>query len=129
MATLIGLFGLVALILAAIGLYGVMAHLASQRTTEIGVRIALGAEPSSILRLLLTEGLRLVAIGCVLGLAGAFAAARFVRTQLFGIDAHRPAHLRDRRVRRCWSLSALPRASCRRGARCASIRSSRYAPG
>ena len=69
MATLIGLFGLVALVLAAIGLYGVMTHLASQRTTEIGVRIALGAEPSSILRMLLKEGLRLVAMGCLLGLA------------------------------------------------------------
>ena len=90
MATLIGLFGLVALVLAAIGLYGVMTHLASQRTTEIGVRIALGAEPSSILRMLLQEGLKLVAMGCLLGLAGAFAAARFVRTQLFGIDAIDP---------------------------------------
>ena len=90
MATLIGLFGLVALILAAIGLYGMMTHLASQRTTEIGVRMALGAEPSSILRMLLKEGLRLVAMGCVLGLVGAFAAARFVRTQLFGIDALDP---------------------------------------
>jgi predicted permease len=90
MATLIGLFGLVALVLAAIGLYGVMTHLANQRTTEIGVRIALGAEPASILRLLLNDGLRLVAMGCVLGLAGAFAAARFVRAQLFGIDAIDP---------------------------------------
>ena len=86
MATLIGLFGVVALILAAIGLYGVMAHLASQRTTEIGVRMALGAEPSAILGLLLKDGLRLVAIGCVLGIAGALAAARFVRAQLFGVD-------------------------------------------
>jgi ABC-type antimicrobial peptide transport system permease subunit len=90
MATLIGLFGLVALVLAAIGLYGVMTHLASQRTTEIGVRIALGAEPSSILRMLLKEGLKLVALGCLLGLIGAFAAARLVRTQLFGVDAIDP---------------------------------------
>ena len=90
MATLIGLFGLVALILAAIGLYGVMSHLASQRTTEIGVRIALGAEPSSIFRLLLKEGLRLVAMGCVLGMAAAFAAVRLVRAQLFGVEALDP---------------------------------------
>ena len=90
MATLIGLFGLVALILAAIGLYGVMTHVAGQRTTEIGVRMALGAEPSSIMRVLLKDGLRLVAMGCVLGIAGALAAARLVHAQLFGVDALDP---------------------------------------
>ena len=91
MATLVGLFGVVALALAAIGLYGVMAHLASQRTTEIGIRLALGANPASILRLMLSDGLRLVALGSVLGLAGAFAGARFVQNQLFGVEPTDPA--------------------------------------
>ena len=86
MATLVGLFGLLALVLAAIGLYGVMAHLAGQRTTEIGIRLALGARPSSILRLMLTDGLRLVVIGSLLGFVGAFAGARYVQNQLFGVE-------------------------------------------
>ena len=85
-----------------------MTHLASQRTAEIGVRIALGAEPSSILRLLLREGLRLVAMGCLLGLAGAFAAARFVRTQLFGIDAIDPLTF----ALVCATLAAVGAAAC-----------------
>lgn len=90
LATLIGLFGLTAVLLASIGLYGVMAHLASQRTTEIGVRMALGAEPASILRLLVKEGFRLVTLGCLAGLAGAIIGARLVRAQLFGVDAIDP---------------------------------------
>ena len=108
MATLVGLFGLLALVLAAIGLYGVMAHLAGQRTTEIGIRLALGAQPSSILKLMLTDGLRLVAIGSVIGFIGAFAGARYVQNQLFGVAPTDPddlrrclphlAHRRDRRM-------------------------------
>ena len=90
MATLVGLFGAVALLLAAIGLYGVMAHLAGQRTTEIGIRLALGARPSSILRLMLSDGLRLVAFGSVLGFIGAFAGARYVQNQLFGVQPTDP---------------------------------------
>ena len=88
MATLVGLFGGIALVLAAVGLYGVMAHLAGQRRTEIGIRLALGAKPSSILRLILSEGLRLVAIGAVLGVTGAILSTRWVASQLFGV---RPA--------------------------------------
>jgi predicted permease len=90
MGTLVGFFGAIALILAIVGLYGVMAHLAGQRTTEIGIRLAMGAPPSSILTLLLGQGLRLVAIGSVLGLAGAFAGTRYLETQLFGIDPTDP---------------------------------------
>jgi predicted permease len=90
MATLVGLFGLVALVLAAIGLYGVMAHLAGQRTTEIGIRLALGARPSSIFGLMLKDGIRLVAIGAVIGLAGAVAGARFLQNQLFGVTPGDP---------------------------------------
>jgi ABC-type antimicrobial peptide transport system permease subunit len=85
MATLVGLFGAIALVLAAVGLYGTMAHLAGQRTTEVGIRLALGASPSSILVMLTGEGLRLVGAGAVLGLAGALAGTRLLESQLFGI--------------------------------------------
>jgi putative ABC transport system permease protein len=85
MATLVGFFGAVALILAAVGLYGMMAHLTSQRTAEVGIRLALGARPVSILVLIVRQGLRLVAFGGVLGVFAAIAGSRLVRTQLFGI--------------------------------------------
>jgi putative ABC transport system permease protein len=85
MATLVGLFGAVALLLASVGVYGIMAHLAGQRRTEIGIRVALGARPSSIFGLILGEGLWLVAIGAVLGLTGAFIASRSIESQLFGV--------------------------------------------
>ena len=91
MATMVGLFGAIALVLAAVGLYGVMAHLAGQRRTEIGIRMALGARPGSILRLILGQGLRLVAIGSALGLAGALAGTRYVQSQLFGVQSTDPA--------------------------------------
>ena len=94
MATLVGFFALLAIMLAAIGLYGVMAHLAGQRTAEIGLRLALGAEPRSIFRLMLTDGLRLVVIGAVLGLVGAFIGtgygAKYVESQLFGVAPRDP---------------------------------------
>ena len=90
MATMVGLFGLVALVLAAIGLYGVMAHLAGQRTTEIGIRLALGARRSSIFALMLKDGLRLVAVGSVIGLAAAVAGARYIQNQLFGVTPADP---------------------------------------
>jgi predicted permease len=90
MGTLVGCFGAIALILAVIGLYGVMAHLTSHRTTEIGIRLAMGAQPASILGLLLAQGLRLVAIGTVLGLAGALVGTRYLESQLFGVTATDP---------------------------------------
>jgi predicted permease len=90
MATLVGLFGGIALLLAAVGLYGVMAHVAGQRRTEIGIRLALGARPGSILSLILGEGLRLVAIGAVIGLTAAFAASRWLESQLFGVPPTDP---------------------------------------
>ena len=90
MGTLVGFFGAIALVLAIVGLYGVMAHLANQRTTEIGIRLAMGAQPASILALLLGQGLRLVAIGSVLGLAGALVGTRYLESQLFGVKATDP---------------------------------------
>jgi putative ABC transport system permease protein len=85
MATLIALFGGVALALATVGLYGTMAHLAGQRTTEVGIRLALGASRSSIMRMMVGEGARLVALGALVGVGGALAGTRLLRTQLFGI--------------------------------------------
>jgi len=86
MATLVGAFGALALLLATVGVYGIMEHVAAQRRAEIGIRLALGAAPGSIFGLILGEGLRLVAIGTALGLAAAFATTRYLQTLLFGVD-------------------------------------------
>jgi putative ABC transport system permease protein len=86
----LGVFAAVALLLAIVGLYGVMSYVVSRRTREIGVRIALGATPSVILRLVMRDGLRLTAVGIVIGLAGSVAAARVVRSWLFGVGVSDP---------------------------------------
>jgi putative ABC transport system permease protein len=85
-----GLSG-IALVLATVGLYGVMAYTTRQRTTEIGLRLALGAKPASILHMIVLRGLRLVAIGTAFGVAGAVIAVRFVRGLLFGVEPSDPA--------------------------------------
>jgi predicted permease len=90
MATLVGILSGIALLLAAVGLYGVMAYAAKQRTTEVGLRLALGATPASIMNLIVRRGASLVAMGVALGLCGAFASVRFVRGQLFGVEATDP---------------------------------------
>jgi predicted permease len=90
MATLVGLFGAVALVLAALGLYGVMAHAATQRTPEIGIRLAMGAQPASIVTLLLGQGFRLLGIGVAIGLTGALVGTRYIEAQLFGVTASDP---------------------------------------
>jgi len=82
-AGLLGVFGLLALLLACVGLYGVMSYSVGQRTREIGLRMALGAGRRDVLGLVLRQGLTLVGAGVVLGVAGAFAASRLVRTLLF----------------------------------------------
>jgi macrolide transport system ATP-binding/permease protein len=86
LATLLGVFGIVATGLAALGLYGVMALSIAQRTREIGVRLSLGASARDVVGLVLRQGLRLVAIGVVLGLALAFGAARLMASQLVGVS-------------------------------------------
>jgi len=84
------LFASVALFLAAIGLYGVLAYYVSRRVREIGIRVALGASSSSVVHLVLRRGLTLVAIGIVLGVGGAFAATRLTQQLLFGVEATDP---------------------------------------
>jgi predicted permease len=79
------LFGALALVLASIGLFGLMSYNVSRRTNEIGVRMALGAQPRDMLRLVMGESMLLVAIGAVLGVAAALGAARLIATQLFGV--------------------------------------------
>jgi predicted permease len=87
---LLALFSIVALTLAAIGIYGVMAYSTAQRTQEIGIRMALGARRSDVLRMVLIEGLTIGGTGLALGLAGAFALTRFMSGLLFGIGARDP---------------------------------------
>jgi putative ABC transport system permease protein len=85
-----GIFGGVALVLATIGVYGVLSYSVSQRTQEIGVRVALGAGRGRIMRLVIGQGMRLALIGVVLGLVGAFFATQYVRTILFNVTPTDP---------------------------------------
>jgi putative ABC transport system permease protein len=89
-ATVLTGFAAGALMLAALGLYGVLAFAVAQRTREIGVRVALGAARSEVLGLILKQGMTLVGVGLVIGLAGSLAAARVLRTLLFETDVYDP---------------------------------------
>ncbi len=88
---LLGFFALTGLAMAVIGLYGAIAYMAVQRTQEIGVRMALGANRVDILRLILREGLRLIALGGAAGLVAALALARVLKSLLFAVSPHDPA--------------------------------------
>ena len=85
---LLGFFSIVALALAAAGLYGAVAYGVAQRTREIGIRMALGATRGSVLRLVLGQGMRAVAIGLALGIGGALIVSRFLDASLFGVSGH-----------------------------------------
>jgi putative ABC transport system permease protein len=90
-ALLLGIFAVVAMLLAAVGLYGVISYGVAQRTHEIGVRIALGAESSDVLRLVVGQGLRLTILGVALGWLGALGISRFLSGLLYGVAGDDPA--------------------------------------
>ena len=84
-ASLLGVFGVVALLLAAIGIYGIMAYSVSRRTREIGIRIALGARRENVVGLVAGQGLILATCGILIGLAAALALTRFLSGMLYGV--------------------------------------------
>jgi len=90
---LLSVFAGVAVLLAALGIYGVLAFSVGQRTPEIGIRMALGADRTSILSLILRQGVALVVIGVALGLLGYFAASRVIGTLLFNVAPNDPVAL------------------------------------
>ncbi|MGA2539597.1 MAG: FtsX-like permease family protein [Terracidiphilus sp.] len=87
---LLSIFGAVALLLAAIGIYGLMAYSVAQRVQEMGIRMALGADRSGIRRLVVWQGMKLALIGVVLGVAGAYFLTRFISSFLFGVESRDP---------------------------------------
>jgi len=90
-AALLAIFAAVALVLAVVGIYGVMSFTVAQRTREIGIRMALGADRNNVLHLVVGEGIGLAGTGALVGLAGALAATRVLRSLLFGVDTWDPA--------------------------------------
>ena len=111
-ATLTGGFGVLALILAGVGIYGLMSYNVARRTNEIGVRMALGAQRGAIGRMVMRETLTLVFVGVLIGVPTAWALARLIASQLFGLSPHDPLTLAG---------VTLPTFRCRRFRRVPSI--------
>jgi putative ABC transport system permease protein len=89
-AVLLGLFGALALLLGAVGIYGLMSHSVAQRVNEIGIRLALGASPATVLSGVMVEGMKLAGIGVLLGVAAGLTGARAVTSMLFGVTPADP---------------------------------------
>jgi putative ABC transport system permease protein len=87
---LLVLFAGVATVLAAVGIYGVMAYAVTQRSHEIGIRMALGAEPNDVLRMVVTDGMKLAGMGLVIGIAASYTAVHYLASQLYGVKAKDP---------------------------------------
>ncbi len=87
---LLGMFALLALVLASVGIYGLMSYSVSQRTGEIGVRMALGAQPADVLKLVVWNGMRLALVGITIGLAASIAFTRLMASLIFGVSARDP---------------------------------------
>ena len=117
---LLASFAVLALVLASLGVYSVMANLVAFRTSEIGIRMALGASPGTVMRMVLGHGRRLTLIGIALGIAGAYLVSRLMRQALFEVDPGEPLIYLAVAARCCWSPSS--RRGSPRGAPLASIR-------
>jgi putative ABC transport system permease protein len=89
-ASLFGIFGLLGMVLASVGIYGVMAYMVAQRTNEIGLRMALGARPWDVLRLVVGQGMRLTLAGIVMGIVAGLVATRLMGSLLFGVSTSDP---------------------------------------
>ena len=125
-AFLLGSFAMLALVLAAVGLYGVMSYLVTQRTREIGIRMALGAQQSSVLGLIIKQGTKLTLLGMLLGAVAAFALTRLTATLLYHVSSTDPLTFASVAV--LLTIVALTSYSLhpRRAAKVAPLRALRY---